>query len=415
MYARLRLRCSMRRLIVAGLAALTCFGITAPFGEAQGASRHSDPSPRELWQSYPLEPRTTQTSPRPGARRASPPVSEPGGRANRGGGSDGPLGLEPERLAVGGAAAVGMLGLLLAGVALRRRRGGRETQADADRASGRQKAWPGDAYAQPNATRALSAGSPATAAPPAAEVAVRPAKGPDPRATRAERALGYTTVEGSDGAGADRVRGEVQQIEETCARHGIALGKLVRDVDSPSGPDLQRPGLQYALDRLAEREYTCLVVTRLDRLAGSAANLGALIRMLDERGARLVVVDIDLDTQTLEGRLAAEALETVGGLERRKLEQRTRSGLEAAREGRPASVRSAVSDRPSLERRISALRASGMTLQAIADTLNAEGVPTVRGGAQWRPSSVQTAAGYKRPNRRKGPKSGDSRDGPRAS
>jgi hypothetical protein len=37
-----------------------------------------------------------------------------------------------------------------------------------------------------------------------------------------------------------------------------------------------------------------------------------------------------------------------------------------------------------------------MTLQAIADRLNAEGVPTVRGGAKWRPSSVQAAAGYKR-------------------
>lgn len=73
------------------------------------------------------------------------------------------------------------------------------------------------------------------------------------------------------------------------------------------------------------------MVTRLDRLAGSAANLGALIRMLGERGARLVVMDIGLDTQTLEGRLAAEALETAGGLERRKLEQQTRNGLEAAR------------------------------------------------------------------------------------
>jgi hypothetical protein len=42
-----------------------------------------------------------------------------------------------------------------------------------------------------------------------------------------------------------------------------------------------------------------------------------------------------------------------------------------------------------------------MTLQAIADQLNAEGVPTPRGGAKWRPSSVQTAAGYKRRSRAK--------------
>jgi hypothetical protein len=48
------------------------------------------------------------------------------------------------------------------------------------------------------------------------------------------------------------------------------------------------------------------------------------------------------------------------------------------------------------------MRASGMTLQAIADTLNGEGVPTLRGGAKWRPSSVQAATGYKRPGRHEG-------------
>ena len=120
--------------------------------------------------------------------------------------------------------------------------------------------------------------------------------------------------------------------------------------------------------------------------------------MLDERRARLIVVDIDLDTDTEEGRLAADALVKVGGLERTRLEQRTRKGLEAARDRRRSSGRPAVADRPSLKQRIADMRASGLTLQAIADTLNDEGVPTVRGGAEWRPSSVQAAAGYKRPS-----------------
>jgi hypothetical protein len=52
-----------------------------------------------------------------------------------------------------------------------------------------------------------------------------------------------------------------------------------------------------------------------------------------------------------------------------------------------------------LHKRIAAMRADGMTLQAIADVLNDERVPTQRGGAKWRPSSVQSAAGYKRPTR----------------
>ena len=39
------------------------------------------------------------------------------------------------------------------------------------------------------------------------------------------------------------------------------------------------------------------------------------------------------------------------------------------------------------------MRGANMTLQAIADQLNDEGVPTLRGGAMWRPSSVQAAPG----------------------
>ena len=40
--------------------------------------------------------------------------------------------------------------------------------------------------------------------------------------------------------------------------------------------------------------------------------------------------------------------------------------------------------------RIRDLRGQGMTLQAICDTLNADGVPTPRGGAEWRPTSLRS-------------------------
>jgi hypothetical protein len=41
--------------------------------------------------------------------------------------------------------------------------------------------------------------------------------------------------------------------------------------------------------------------------------------------------------------------------------------------------------------RIIGLRESGATWQAIADELERENVPTARGGASWRPSSVRSA------------------------
>jgi DNA invertase Pin-like site-specific DNA recombinase len=185
-------------------------------------------------------------------------------------------------------------------------------------------------------------------------------------------------------------------IREGCARRGLRLVGIVGD--ETAGPE--RPALDAALERIADGEAACLVVSGLDRLGRSAVDLARVLRRVDTLDAALVALDFDLDTSTREGRLAAHVLAGVGAMERERISAGTRTALAAARaEGRPIS-RPAVSDQPQLRERIAALRASGMTLQAIADTLNAEGVPTLRGGALWRPSSVQAAVGYKRPSRK---------------
>ena len=116
-----------------------------------------------------------------------------------------------------------------------------------------------------------------------------------------------------------------------------------------------------------------------------------------DAGAGLVALDLGVDTSTPAGHEVAATLITLGDWERERIARRTRSGLAEVRaSGRPTG-RPKVSDRPDLVERITAMRAANMTLQAIADQLNAEGVPTLRGGAMWRPSSVQAALGYRRP------------------
>jgi hypothetical protein len=55
------------------------------------------------------------------------------------------------------------------------------------------------------------------------------------------------------------------------------------------------------------------------------------------------------------------------------------------------------------------MRKEGLTLQAIADRLNEESVPTLRGGSEWRPSSVQAAAGYRRPKNKRSNAAGRSK------
>ena len=69
--------------------------------------------------------------------------------------------------------------------------------------------------------------------------------------------------------------------------------------------------------------------------------------------------------------------------------------------GTPSALScSAIALNVMLAARIAAMRAANMTLSAIAEQLNAEGVPTLRGGKKWRPSSIQATLGYRRPDRR---------------
>jgi DNA invertase Pin-like site-specific DNA recombinase len=219
--------------------------------------------------------------------------------------------------------------------------------------------------------------------------------------SRTAPALGYVSLSADDRSGWPSLRDQGIAIERACIELGLELGHVTRDAE-PVNSTAARPALQHALEQLAAGNAGALVVARLDCLAGSAAGLGAVAEWFGQHEARLVAADLGLDTDSPAGATAACAIVAAGRLEQSKLGERTRRGLAAARCKGGAVGRPAVIDKPELRERIRSLRAEGRTLQAIADRLNRDGVPTLRGGAEWRPSSVQAAAGYKRPggNRR---------------
>jgi DNA invertase Pin-like site-specific DNA recombinase len=73
----------------------------------------------------------------------------------------------------------------------------------------------------------------------------------------------------------------------------------------------------------------------------------------------------------------------------RRISQRQREKFtELRREGRPRGHAAAG---PELAARIASMRATGLSLRAIAATLNDDGVPTIQGGSEWRASSVRSA------------------------
>jgi len=176
----------------------------------------------------------------------------------------------------------------------------------------------------------------------------------------------------------------------------------VHDVEGHTGERSGGPALQWALGQLATGEAGTLVVARLRNLSPTVADLPPLLHWFNAPERRLVAIDLGLDTAHEAGRLAASALAGVGGWENERLSARTRRGLEAARSRGAGRAGAAVADVPELRERIVRMRSDGMTLQAIADVLNDEGVPTLRGGAKWRPSSVHGATGYRRPSSARG-------------
>jgi DNA invertase Pin-like site-specific DNA recombinase len=218
-------------------------------------------------------------------------------------------------------------------------------------------------------------------------------------AGKAVRAVGYAS--NGEGKSTAELDAQKRAIDRCAERLNLELVEVVREREPEKGKALDRAGLSYLIERIAAGDASCLVVTGLDRLSRSVAELGTIVQWLERNDVRLVAVDLELDTANPAGRATAHALASVAGWERERLSERTRKGLAAARSKRHASKGASAGDWPDIRKRIAAMRADGMTLQAIADVLNREGVPTPRGGTEWRPSSVQSAAGYRRRTRAK--------------
>lgn len=218
------------------------------------------------------------------------------------------------------------------------------------------------------------------------------------------RVIGYSRVSSDDqsrsGLG---LRAQEKAICDACEHNGWELVEVVTD-RGESGRSLNRPGILGALNAINAGRVDGLVVSKLDRATRSVQDFAALLDWFDQAEATFVALDLQIDTSSPGGRLVANIFASVAQWETQVIAARTKEGLAALRAKGCPITRPSTADEPTLAHRIAGLRTAGATYQAIADVLNAEGIPTLRGGAEWRVSSVQAAAGYRRPPaRRKDP------------
>lgn len=190
-------------------------------------------------------------------------------------------------------------------------------------------------------------------------------------------ALGYVS-----GGRTERFEPHRTAIHAACEEHGWELVRVIRETRRTTDDALGRPGLAYALEQLASGSASRLVVSKFEHLASSVSELRLVLPWLMKTGTALSVVDVGLNSDEPEGRTIMRALLAVTDSE-----PPVTAPAGVARAGKRATGLPA--GQPELGRRVRDMRAAGMTLQAIADTLNEAGVPPLERGARWRRSSVE--------------------------
>lgn len=203
-----------------------------------------------------------------------------------------------------------------------------------------------------------------------------------------------TDKQANDGHGLDAQRSRLATFAD---ERGLAVVECVVD-EAVSGKSLDRAGVRRVLELADEGVLDAVVVTKADRISRSLRDLLNLSAELQERGVALVTVDEQIDTSTPLGKAMSQMRGVFAELERGMAAARTREGMAAARAkgvrlGRPPVGWRIVAgqwqptERFAAVERAHQLKQQQMTLQQIADDLNARSVPT-GGSGRWHPASV---------------------------
>ncbi len=179
-------------------------------------------------------------------------------------------------------------------------------------------------------------------------------------------------------------------IRRACEENGWALVGV--ESDARSGRSRRRQGLRGALAACRAGQADGLIVARLDRLTYDIQHLAELVSSAGREGFSIVSLDPPVDLDSDQGGVLGAVLSETATWSPRSIVRRAEvlartkaeDAIVARRPGRPTSTP------PELAQRIRDMRGRGLTLQAICDTLNREGVPTPRGGKLWRPTSLRS-------------------------
>jgi DNA invertase Pin-like site-specific DNA recombinase len=182
-----------------------------------------------------------------------------------------------------------------------------------------------------------------------------------------------------------------RQLVTAAEFHGFTEWELVRE-EGRSGKSITgRPALTAALKALEQKEADALIVTRIDRLARSTTDFLDIVDRANKGGWRLIMLDLNLDTSTYQGRFVVTVMSALAEMERGIIAARQKDVHKDRRDrGVVWGVDMGPKNKTPLEvkDRILSSRIKGLSYREIADALNADGIPT-QNGRKWHPSTVK--------------------------
>jgi len=143
-----------------------------------------------------------------------------------------------------------------------------------------------------------------------------------------------------------------------------------------------------------------VIIAKLDRLTRSVRDLGELLERFQKKGVSLVSVAESLDTGSAAGRLVLNIMTAVSQWEREAIGERTATALRHKRAHqrvfnhtpygftRDGDALVPLPAEQAVIGRIRLCKANSWSLRRIADTLNADSVPTKQ-GRQWAAQTVK--------------------------
>lgn len=197
-----------------------------------------------------------------------------------------------------------------------------------------------------------------------------------------------TTMQVEDGVSLDVQERTLKQAGEM---YGFSESELVKE-EGRSGKNVSgRPKLIDALKRLDAGDADALIVTRIDRLARSTKDFLDIVDRANKNNWRLILLDLNLDTSTYQGRFVVTIMSALAEMERGIIAERAKDIHKDRRErgvvwGVDIGPKQVIS--PILREKVLVLRKLGYSYKNIADTLNRQGIETPR-GKSWYPSSVK--------------------------